>query len=61
MSRPSGLDTVRAIVRAGGAALGLEPRRWSFFQKSEAVALADSRGLAIVARRAQGVEEAADG
>lgn len=56
-----GLDTVRAIVRAGGAALGLDAAKVVFFQKSEAVELADSRGLAIVARRAQGVEEAAVG
>ncbi|OGD21875.1 MAG: hypothetical protein A2W03_10835 [Candidatus Aminicenantes bacterium RBG_16_63_16] len=56
-----GLDTVRAIVRAGGAALGLDAAKVVFFQKSEAVALADSHGLAIVARPAPGVEEAAVG
>jgi DUF1009 family protein len=46
-----GLDTVRSLVRAGGAALGLEASRVAFFQKEKAVALADSRQVAIVARR----------
>lgn len=45
-----GLDTVRAIVRAGGAALALDAAKVVFFQKREAVALADRHGLAIVAR-----------
>ena len=56
-----GLDTVRAIVRAGGAALGLDASKVAFFQKSEAVILADSHGLAIVARSAQGINEGAGG
>lgn len=45
-----GLDTVRAILKAGGAALGLEAGKVAFFQRDEAVALADSQGLAIVVR-----------
>jgi DUF1009 family protein len=46
-----GLDTIRSLVRAGGAALGLEASRVAFFQKEEAVSLADSHGIAIVARK----------
>jgi len=45
-----GLDTVRAIIRAGGAALGLDAGKVAFFQREEAVALAEERGVAIVAR-----------
>jgi UDP-2,3-diacylglucosamine hydrolase len=56
-----GLDTIRAIVKAGGAALGLDAAKVAFFQRREAVALADSRGLAIVARPAAGPGEAAVG
>jgi hypothetical protein len=54
-----GLDTVRAIVKAGGAALGFDASKVAFFQRQEAVALADSRGLAIVARPAADAKEVA--
>jgi DUF1009 family protein len=47
-----GLDTVKAIIRAGGVALGLEASKVVFFQKAEALALADAHGMAIVAREA---------
>jgi hypothetical protein len=53
-----GLDTVRALVRAGGAALGLDAGKVAFFQRQEAVALADARGVAIVARSLEKLEEA---
>lgn len=56
-----GLDTVRAIVRAGGAALGLDAGKVAFFQRSEAVALAEAHGVAIVARSIEGVKEDAVG
>ncbi len=45
-----GLDTVRTLVRAGGAALGIEAGKVAFFQREAAVALADAHGAAIVAR-----------
>ena len=45
-----GLDTVRALVRSGGAALGLEAAKVAFFQREAAVALADAHGAAIVVR-----------
>lgn len=46
-----GLDTVKTLVRAGGAALGIEASRVAFFEREKAVALADAHGVAIVARR----------
>ncbi len=55
-----GLDTVRAIIRAGGAALGLDAAKVAFFQRREATALADAHGLAIVALGA-GAREASIG
>jgi UDP-2,3-diacylglucosamine hydrolase len=45
-----GLDTVRSLIRAGGAALGLEAFQVAFFQKEEAIALANSHGVTIVVR-----------
>ncbi len=45
-----GLETVRALVREEGAALGLEAAKVAFFQRQEAVALADARGAAVVVR-----------
>lgn len=47
-----GLDTVRSVVRAGGAALALDAGKVVFFQKSEALELAERHGLAVVARPA---------
>jgi DUF1009 family protein len=41
---------VKALVRAGGAALGLEAAKVAFFQREAAVALADAHGAAIVTR-----------
>ncbi len=45
-----GLGTVQALLQAGGAALGIEAGKVAFFQKDEAVSLADSRGISIVVR-----------
>jgi len=45
-----GLSTVEEAIRAGGAALGIEAAKVAFFQKEEAIALADSRGFSIVVR-----------
>ena len=47
-----GLDTVRSLVRAGGAALAVDAGKVVFFQKSEALELAERHGLAVVARPA---------
>lgn len=45
-----GLDTVKTLVRAGGAALALEAGKVAFFQKEEAVGLADAHGASILIR-----------
>jgi DUF1009 family protein len=45
-----GLDTVKTMLRAGGAALGLEAGKIAFFQKQAAVSLADAHGASIVVR-----------
>jgi len=44
-----GLETVRSLVRARGRALWFEAAAMPFFEKDEAVALADGSGVAIVA------------
>jgi len=49
-----GLDTVRCLIKARAGALGLEASQVAFFQKEEALALADSHGLAIVVRALPG-------
>ena len=46
-----GLGTVHALVEAGASALCIEAGRVPFFEREEAVALAESRGLALTARR----------
>jgi DUF1009 family protein len=46
-----GLGTVRTLVEAGASALCLEAGRTAFFQREEAVALADSKGIALTGRR----------
>jgi len=45
-----GLDTMKTLLQAGGVALGIEARKVAFFQKREAISLADSQGAAIVVR-----------
>jgi DUF1009 family protein len=45
-----GLRTVESLVRAGGKALAFEAHKIPFFQKKEAVSLADSHGISIIAK-----------
>ncbi|MBN1939477.1 MAG: UDP-2,3-diacylglucosamine diphosphatase LpxI [Candidatus Aminicenantes bacterium] len=45
-----GLETVRVLIRVKAAALVIEAERVPFFQKDEALALADEAGLAVLAR-----------
>ncbi len=47
-----GLSTIHALAEAGGRALCFEARKMPFFQRPEAVALASSSGISIVARKA---------
>jgi hypothetical protein len=46
-----GLDTVRNLVRAGGGALGLDALKVAFFQKDQALSLADAHGVSITVRK----------
>lgn len=46
-----GLDTMHALVRAGAGALGIDASTVAFFQREEALALADANRIAVVARR----------
>jgi DUF1009 family protein len=46
-----GLETLRGLVRIRAAALCFEAGRMPFFQKNEALALADANGLAVLAKR----------
>jgi DUF1009 family protein len=45
-----GLDTIKTLLRAGGAALGIEAVKVAFFQRQAAVGLADAQGASIVVR-----------
>lgn len=45
-----GLETVKVLTRVRAAALVIEAGRVPFFQKDEALALADEAGLAVLAR-----------
>jgi DUF1009 family protein len=45
-----GLQTVQALVRAEAAGLCFEAAATPFFQKDEALAMADANGLAVMAR-----------
>jgi UDP-2,3-diacylglucosamine hydrolase len=44
-----GPGTVRALAAAGASALAIEARRVPFFGREEAVALAESRGIVLLA------------
>lgn len=46
-----GLQTVKTLIQAGGAGLAIEANRVAFFEKEEAVRLAQSHGLTIVVRK----------
>jgi len=49
IDRPAaGLNTVRAMIEAGGTCIGLEAHRSIFFDRDEAVALAEKHGISIV-------------
>lgn len=50
----AGLETVRCLGRAGAAAFCMEAGRVAFFDRDEAVLLADSLGIALVAREPSG-------
>jgi DUF1009 family protein len=45
-----GLETVKTLIQAGGKALGFEAQKIPFFQKEEAISLADSHGISIIAK-----------
>jgi DUF1009 family protein len=45
-----GLTTVQSLVEAKSSALCIEADRMPFFQREEAVSLADSHGIAIIAK-----------
>jgi hypothetical protein len=45
-----GLKTVQSLIQAEGQALAFEAQKIPFFQKEEAIALADSRGISLIAR-----------
>lgn len=49
-----GLETVKALDRAGGAVLGIEAAKVALFQREEALALADSHGVSIIVRALDG-------
>lgn len=51
-----GLDTVRAMIDGKATCLGVEADRSLFFDRDEALALADGAGLAIVGLDAEQVE-----
>ena len=44
-----GLETVKSLIQAGGQGLGFEARKIPFFQKGEAISLADDHGVSIIA------------
>lgn len=46
-----GLDTVRILVHNGGTALAFEAERIPFFQREEALSLAESHGVSIIAKK----------
>jgi len=46
-----GLDTVKSLVEARSRALCFEAQSIPFFQKEEAIALADSQGISIVVKK----------
>ena len=45
-----GFETVKSLILAGGQALGFEAQKIPFFQKKEAITLAESHGISIVAK-----------
>jgi UDP-2,3-diacylglucosamine hydrolase len=47
-----GAETLRSLIRIGGAALCIEAGGVAFFDRSEALALAEANGVAVLARPA---------
>ncbi len=45
-----GLETIQSLVQAGGQGLGFEAHKIPFFQKEEAIFLANKHGVSIVAK-----------
>ena len=45
-----GLETLKAMAESGAAILAIEAGRVAFFQQEEAIALAESRGITVVAK-----------
>lgn len=45
-----GLETVKSLIHAGGQALGFEAQKIPFFQKEEAISLADTHEISIIAK-----------
>lgn len=56
-----GMGTVRKCVEARCSALCLEAEAMPFFQRQEAVALADSQNMAVVARKRNGLKREGNG
>ena len=56
-----GLDTVRTMIEGKATCLGVEAGKSLFFDRGEALALADSAGLAIVGLAADQVESESPG
>jgi hypothetical protein len=46
-----GLETVKSLILAGGQALGFEAKKIPFFQKEEAIALANANGVCLIAKQ----------
>jgi DUF1009 family protein len=46
----AGLNSVKSLIQAGGQTLCFEAQKVPFFQKVEAIALADSHGVSIVVK-----------
>lgn len=46
-----GLKTIKTLIRAKAVGLAIEAGKVAFFEKGEALALAEAHGIAIVARR----------
>jgi len=47
-----GVDTIRSLIDAGGGTLCFEARRMPFFQREEALRLAEAHGIVIVSHEA---------
>jgi DUF1009 family protein len=48
-----GLETMKSLVKARASAIAFEALKVPFFQKKEALALADANGITVIARKAK--------